>query len=102
MHDGVLGIAGGEQDLQLGPQRDRGVGQLTPVHSARHDDVREQKVELPAAQQVHGVGAVGGHFDVIAEIAQLTLDMLADQFIVLDDQYAVGAALEFGRLPGHF
>ena len=45
MHDGVAGVAGGEQHLQPGPAPQRLVGELAAVHAAGHHHVGEQQVD---------------------------------------------------------
>ena len=46
MDDGVAGIAGGEENLEVRPPRDGHVGDLPAVHAAGKDDVGEQQGDL--------------------------------------------------------
>ena len=85
--DGRLhgGLAGEHDD-----RRRRGVlpqllHRREAVH-ARHDDVEQDHVEGPLAQQPERLPAVGGHLDGEALAAELALEQPAERLLVVDDQ----------------
>ena len=51
MHDGVAGIAGGEQDLEVAAAAARFVGELPAVHAAGQADIGEQQLDFRVCSQ---------------------------------------------------
>ena len=101
MHDGVLGVAGGEQHLECRAGAADLVGELPAVHATRHDHVGEQQVELRAAvDQRQRLGGVGRRQRRVAEALQLRDHVVAHQRVVLDHQDGLAAACIAGARLG--
>jgi len=72
MHDGILRIAGAEQNFQVRPQLHGFVGKLPPVHAARHHDVGEQQGDvLPLADDVERARPVRRACHLVSKPLQL-------------------------------
>ena len=50
--DGMLGMAGGQKNLQVGPQAGGRLRKLGAEHAAGHHDIGEQKVDFSALRNI--------------------------------------------------
>lgn len=55
--DGVLGVSGDEEHLEIGPALSRRIRNLTSVHAARKTDIRDQEVDATIRIEVPQGGA---------------------------------------------
>ncbi len=71
MHDGIAGVAGGEQYQQVRPLPACLVGELPPGHAARQPDIGEQQADAGMPRQhLQASRAVRRHQDAIAQLPQ--------------------------------
>src|SRR3954466_1599024 len=70
MHDGIAGISGGEQDLQLGPQLHGSIGQHASI-VAGQDHISEKQVDaVRSLEQLKGGFSVARLENTVAELFQ--------------------------------
>ncbi len=94
MDDGIAGIAGGEQHLEVRASAPRFIGELPSVHAAGENHVREQELHLRICiEQPQPARAFMGRDDVIAFVAQHFAREAVDLLVVLDEQNLFRALL---------
>ena len=87
MNDRVSGVAGREQDGQIGAQGGRLLREHSPVHALREDDIGEQDVDPCAlSKQRQRLHAVAGGEDRIAKLFKQSDGRIAHVVVILDDQ----------------
>ena len=87
MDDGVAGVAGGEQHLQVGPPPQRLVGELPSVHAAGQHHVGEQQLDIRiGVEQPQPARAFMRRDHLIAFVAQHFAREAVDLLVVLDQQ----------------
>ena len=93
MHDGILGIAGREQNLERDAALVEFLRELTAVHPALHDHVGEQQIEFGTTfDERERLGGVRRRQRRVAEALQLRNHVSAHKSIVLDHQDRFAAA----------
>ena len=107
VHDGVGGVARGEEDAKVGSELLHPFGQLPAVEAARQADVGEDQVDTGRRRdRRQGLRAVNRHDDGVAQFLQHLGAEFADRFVILDqqDQFAAitgGNGFLASRLLGH-
>src|SRR5260370_41802715 len=90
MYDRITRIAGREKYLHSRPPAHGLVSELTAVHSAWHDDIREQEINIVSAvDDLERGRGIGGGEDAVAQIIQDLDRVSAKRIVVLDDENAV-------------
>ena len=90
---GLRGVAGCEENLQIGQELACALHEVETAHPARHQEVGEQQIDLLVGlQDVERRGAGLGLEDAIAEPRELVGDEAAHLRLVLDKQNALIAA----------
>ena len=65
----------------------RRIRDLTPIHAARQDNIRQQQINIgPFLQCRHRGSPCRCHDNVISHVRQLHRQLLSDQIVILDDQ----------------
>ena len=87
MDNRVFGVAGHEQNLEIGPFADRLIGKLAAVDATRHHDVSQQKIHsLIAVENLKRQCAVARFQNPVAEFAQYVFGVFPQFIVVFDDE----------------
>ena len=93
-----LGVAGGEQNLEIGMAPTRLPGERQAVHAAGHDQVGEEQIDLRVvAQDLQGLAAVAGHEGDVAVIAQDRPGEFGHVGAIVHDQDRLGTRPLLGK-----
>ena len=90
--EGVLGIAGDEDDLEVGALAAELLEQSRPVHLGHHHVAHHEiDLALVAGEDFERLGAGGGFEHVIAALAERAGGEAPDRVLVLDEQHGAAA-----------
>lgn len=95
----ILGIAGDEQDLEVGPLDPRGIGELAAIHPLGQADIGDQQIDPRGGIEDGEAGGAIARFDRLqAHLVKYLGHQHADRRLVIDHQHRLPA----GDGPHHF